>query len=63
VVIDAGDHLELGPALQLHPAHHVHLPQLHRTVPLPPAELVPALAATAQLNQPVAAQAPVDGRE
>ena len=63
VVIDAGDDLELGAVVQLDPAHHVHLPQLHRALALPPTELVSALAATAQLDQAVALEAPVDRRE
>jgi hypothetical protein len=60
VVVHTGDHLELGAVLDQYPTHHVHLPQLHRAFPLPPSELVSALAAPAQLDQPVAAQAPVD---
>ena len=42
--------------------HHVHLPQLHRAVALPAGELVAALAATAELDQVVALEAPVDRR-
>jgi hypothetical protein len=62
VVIYAGHHLELGRVLEHHAAHHVHLPKLHGTLPLPPAELVPTLASTPQLDEAVAAQAPVDRR-
>jgi hypothetical protein len=50
VVIDAGEDLELGAALEHHAAHHVYLPQLHGTITLEPAELVSALAATAELD-------------
>jgi hypothetical protein len=62
VVIHVGDDLELGPIGQLDPAHHVHLPQLHRTLTLPPSELVSTLATTPELDQPVAAEAAVDAR-
>jgi hypothetical protein len=62
VVVDSGDHLQLGGVLKQNPSHHVHLPQLHRTLPLPAAELVAALAPAPELDQLVPTQAPVDGR-
>src|SRR5512133_816632 len=62
VIVDPGDDLELSPIVQLDAAHHVHLPQLHRPLTLEAAELVSALAAPAELDQTVTAQAPVDAR-
>ena len=62
MVIHAGDDLQLGVVVQEHAAHHVHLPQLHRAIALPAAELVTALASPPQLDQTVALQAPVDRR-
>ena len=63
VVIDAGDDLAArSPSCEQHPAHHVHLPQLHRTLPLPAAELVAALASASELDEAVALQAAVDRR-
>jgi hypothetical protein len=62
VIVDPGDELELAAVLQVDPAHHVHLPQLHRTLSLPTAELVSAAATTAQLGQAVAREASVDAR-
>jgi hypothetical protein len=62
VIVDAGHDLELVPVVEFDAAHHVHLPQLHRTVAFPAAELVAALAAAPELDQAVAAQAPVDAR-
>ena len=35
VVVDPGDRLQFGAVFQQHPAHHVHLPQLHRPGTLP----------------------------
>jgi hypothetical protein len=62
VIVDPGHELELGPVLELDATHHVHLPQLHRALALPPAELVAALAAPPQLDQAMTTQAAVDGR-
>src|SRR5687767_1759504 len=62
VVVDPGENLELGPVIEENPSHDVHLPQLHRSLPLPAAVLVSALAPTTQLDQPVAFEAAVDRR-
>ncbi len=62
VVVDPGHHFELGPVLELHTAHHVHLPQLHGALSFPPTELVPSLATSAELDETVTLEAPVDGR-
>ena len=62
MIVEAGHDLELSGVVQHHAAHHVHLPQLHGTLPLPPTELVPALATTSQLDQGVALETPVDRR-
>lgn len=62
VVIDPGDQLEVGAVVQEHARHDVHLPELHRPLALPAAELLAALPAAAQLDQPVALQAAVDRR-
>ena len=62
VVIDPGDDLQLGIVVEHDAAHHVHLPQLHGPRTLPAAELVTATASAPELDQAVAAQAPVDRR-
>jgi hypothetical protein len=62
VVVDPGHHLGLGAVREQDPAHHVHLPTLHRALPLPSPELLAPLAPATQLDQPVARQASVDGR-
>jgi hypothetical protein len=62
VIVDPGDHLQLGVVLQEYATHDVHLPQLHRPLPFPPAELLAALAPAAELDQAVALEAAVDGR-
>jgi hypothetical protein len=62
VVVHAGEDLQLGGVLQQDATHHVHLPQLHRTIALPPTELIAPLAPSAKLDQAMALQAPVDGR-
>ena len=62
VVIDPGHHLHLGAVGQEHPAHHVHLPQLHRPAPLPPPVVRPPAAALGRLDQPVAHQRPIHRR-
>ena len=63
VVVHAGDHLQLrGVGGEQNPSHHVHLPQLHRTLSLPAAELVTALAPAPELDQLVPTHAPVGGR-
>jgi hypothetical protein len=61
VIVQAGDDLQLRGVLEQDAAHHVHLPQLHRTLPLEAAELVATLATSSQLDQLVALQATVDG--
>jgi hypothetical protein len=60
--VEAGDDLELGTVPEHEAAHHVDLPQLHETVPLPATEVLPALAPTSEIDQPVALEAPVDAR-
>jgi len=62
VVVDPGHDLCLGAVLEHYATHHVHLPQLHRTLPLEATELLPPFPAPAQLDQAVAPQAPVDAR-
>jgi hypothetical protein len=62
VVVDPSHDLEIRAVGEQGTAHHVHLPQLHRTLALPPTELVATLPSTSQLDQPVALQAPIDGR-
>ena len=62
MVVDAGDDLQLRAVIQLDAAHHVHLPQLHGSLALEPAELVSTFATSAKLDQVVTAQAPVDAR-
>src|SRR5829696_611692 len=60
--VEAGDDLELGTVLEHDAAHHVDLPQLHEPVPFPATEVLPALAPTSEIDQPVALAAPVDAR-
>jgi hypothetical protein len=62
VVVDPGDDFEIGAVIQEHPAHDVHLPQLHGTVTLPPTELVASLLAPAQLDQVVTLETAIDAR-
>lgn len=59
VVIDPRDDLRLGPVDQPDPADHIHLPQVHRDRPLPPA-VVRALAPPGRgSDQALTDQAPV----
>jgi hypothetical protein len=60
MIIDPGHDLDLGTAGQEDPAHHVHLPQVHRPRPLPPPVILPAPAPLARLDQAMAHQRPVD---
>ncbi len=62
VVIDPGHDLHLDAIGQVHPAHHVHLPQLHRPAPLPPAVILPPPPAFLRLDQAMADQRPVHRR-
>ena len=62
VVIDAGDHLHLRPIGQVDPAHHVHLPQLHRPTPLPPPIVAAAPLTLGRIQQPVPDQRPIHTR-
>jgi hypothetical protein len=62
VVVHAGHDLQLSTVIQLDAAHHVHLPQLHRTIPLEAAELVASLASATELDQAMALETPVDAR-
>ncbi|HEX5304237.1 MAG TPA: hypothetical protein VFW50_45315 [Streptosporangiaceae bacterium] len=41
MVIDPGHDLHFGAVREEHPAHHVHLPQVHRPRPLPPPVILP----------------------
>ena len=62
VVIDPGHDLRFATIDEPHPAHDVHLPQLHRPRPFPP--LVVRLLASPRLrgDQPVTDQTPIDRR-
>jgi hypothetical protein len=60
VVVDPGHDLALRGVVEQDTAHHVHLPELHGPLPLPPAELVAAFASPTELDQAVALEAPVD---
>jgi len=62
VVVDPGDHLALGAVFKCHPAHHVHLPQLHRPGALPSLVVLGPAPAGLVIDQPVADQAAVDRR-
>ena len=62
VVIDAGHDLDLGAAGQVHPAHHVHLPQLHRPAPLPAPVILPPPLALLRIHQAMPDQRPVHRR-
>jgi hypothetical protein len=57
--IDAGHDLDLEAAAQVHPAHHIHLPQLHRSRPLPAPVILPPPLALPRHDQPVPDQRPV----
>jgi len=60
VVVDAGEGLQFGPVGEHDPADDVHLPQLHRPVPLPAHPVGPL--PFAGLDEPVTQQRPVDRR-
>ncbi len=61
VVVEAGDHLELGAVREHHPTHHVHLPELHRAGAFP-TPIVRALAlAGLRGDETVSKQTAVDG--
>jgi len=57
-----GRRATIGTVFEHDAAHHVDLPQLHESVPLPATEVLPALAPTSKIDQPVALEAPVDAR-
>ena len=59
VVVDAGDDLELAAVLEHHPAHDVHLPELHRPEALPAAVVGALPAALLRLDQAVTQEAAV----
>jgi hypothetical protein len=60
MAVDPGDDLHFLPTGQEHPAHDVHLPQLHRPPPFPAAVILPPPLTLPGLHQPVADQRPVD---
>lgn len=60
VVLDAGDHLALGPAGQRDSADEIHLSQVHGSLTLPPAVRARMLRLL-DTDQAVARQHPVDG--
>jgi hypothetical protein len=62
MIIDPGHHLDLQAPGQVNAAHHVHLPQLHRPPPLPPAVILPPPPAFPRLDQAMADQRPVHRR-
>jgi hypothetical protein len=62
VIIHARDDLQLARIIEEHPSHHVHLPQLHRTLTLPATELIATLASASEFDESVALQAAVDRR-
>ena len=60
MIIHPGHQLRLGSVGQEDPAHQIHLPQRHRSVPLPPHIAVFGPLAGLRLDQAVADQDPVD---
>jgi len=62
VVVDAGQDLALGPVGEQHPADDVHLPKLHRSAPLPPAEPAVPAAPGLRVDQLGTLERPVDPR-
>ncbi len=62
MIIDRGHDLEVGAVIEQHATHDIHLPQLHRAVALPAAELVSSLLAPAQFDEVVTLQTPIDAR-
>ncbi len=61
VVIEAGDDLELSPASQPHPAHDIHLPELHGAGAFPSSIVLPLASSLLRVHQAVADQQAIDG--
>jgi hypothetical protein len=62
VVIDAGHELHLPTVGQERPAHHVHLPQLHRPAAFPAPVVLPLPSALPALDPVMAQQRSIDRR-
>src|SRR3984957_8924715 len=62
MVIDAGDHLDLGAVEEEEPADDVHLPQLHGPATFPAPVVSPRPLAGGGLNQAMADESPVHRR-
>ncbi|MGI5236691.1 hypothetical protein [Dactylosporangium sp. CA-139066] len=60
MVVHSGDDLRLGAAGEHHPADDVHLPQLHRPVPLPTGVVLPTPTTRHRVDQAVADQQSAD---
>src|SRR5215475_15667003 len=62
MVIDPGQRLSVAAVGEQEPAHHIHLPQLHRRPALPPPPLLLPPPPGTGLDQPGPHQRPVDPR-
>jgi len=62
MIIDPGHDLDLRTVREEDPAHHVHLPQVHRPRPFPAPVVLPPAPPLADLDQAMAHQRPVDRR-
>jgi hypothetical protein len=59
VVIDAGDHLDLGAVEEEEPADDIHLPELHGPAAFPALVVSPGPLAGGGLNQEMPDEGPV----
>ncbi len=62
VVVDPGEDLGPGAVGEQHPAHDVHLPQLHRPAAFPPFEPAVPTASGSRIDQTRTLERPIDPR-